>query len=77
MGGLDVSRLSSASAKDDSGPGPHRGGNNRRTARTSSRLDRRPASCRAGSKALVRRSATVSTGELCGIEGSIGVASAL
>lgn len=56
MGGLDVSRLSSASAKDDSrGPDPNRGGNNRRTARTSSRLDRRPASCRAGSTALVRR----------------------
>jgi hypothetical protein len=56
MGGLDVSRLSSASAKDDSrGPDPNRGGNNRRTARTSSRLDRRPASCRAGSKVRVRR----------------------
>ena len=54
MGGLDVSRLSSASAKDDS-RGPDRGGKNRRMARTSSRLARRPASCRAGSKALVRR----------------------
>ena len=51
MGGLDVSRLSSASGKDDSrGPDPNRGGNNRRMARTSSRLDRRPASCRAGSR---------------------------
>ena len=48
MGGLDVSRLSSASARV--GPDPNRGGNNRLTARTSSRLDRRPASCRAGSR---------------------------
>ena len=59
MGGLDMSRLSSASAKDASrSPDPNRDGNNRRTARTSSRPDRRP-------------------GELCGIEGRIGVASAL
>ena len=72
MDGLDVSQLSSASAK---GPDP-RGGSSRRMARTSCRLGRRPGSCRAGSKARGRR-ATVSTSELCGIDGSIGVASAL
>lgn len=51
MDGLDVSQLSSASAKT---PDP-RGGSSRRMARTSSRLGRRPGSCRAGSKARGRR----------------------
>ena len=73
MDGLDVSQLSSASAK---GPDP-RGGSSRRMARTSSRLGRRPGSCRAGSKARGRRRPQSRTSELCGIDGSIGVASAL
>ena len=49
MDGLDVSRLSSASAKDDGrGLVPNKGGSSRRMARTTSRLGRRPASCPAG-----------------------------
>ena len=68
-------RVSSASAKDaNRGLVPNKAGNSRRMARTSSLPGRRPAFCRAGSRALGPPQATVSTGELCGIEGSIGVA---